>query len=181
MTEADARLKSDPQTFASLDHDLDHEMHLMPRLRRRHQSHHRARQPHSSALTIASLVSEQDAALIANADGSVAFFNNAYALLHRFNSRQDCQQSMSDGLSLFEFQSSGGQTLPCGQSPLSLSLQGETCFDRSLGVRRLDTGHTWTAVYSFAPICKADGTIVGSVVTARPQTMAGNRPEDSRG
>ena len=156
-------------------------MHSMAEHQRRHQSHRRARQPHSSALMIASLVSGLDAALIANADGSVAYFNNAYASLHRFNSKQDCQQSLSDGLSLFEFQCSEGKALARGQNPLTLSLQGETCFDRLLGVRRVDTGHTWTAAYSFAPIRKPDGTIVGSVVTSRPHPTAGSGPEDSRG
>ncbi|OYY60586.1 MAG: hypothetical protein B7Y51_11555 [Burkholderiales bacterium 28-67-8] len=133
--------------------------------------HERAERLDSSALLIASMANESDAAFIADAEGRCVHFNEAFAAAHGFKSREECKRKMAGYATLFEIYSGNGELVPADQRPLSRALRGEVGVSLEFRVRRQDTGDTWTAHYSFAPIRSRDGTVVGSVVIAR-------RPQD---
>jgi PAS domain S-box-containing protein len=133
--------------------------------------HERAERLDSAALLIASMANESDAAFIADAEGRCVHFNEAFAAAHGFKSREECKRKMAGYATLFEIYSGNGELVPVDQRPLSRALRGEVGVSLEFRVRRQDTGDTWTAHYSFAPIRSRDDTVVGSVVKAR-------RPQD---
>jgi PAS domain S-box-containing protein len=117
----------------------------------------------------AALNSMTDAVFISDAEGRFIELNDAFATFHRFNSKEECAQTFADYPEIFEVFMAGGE-LPREQWAVPRALRGETVTNVEYMVRRKDTGETWAGNYSFGPIRDQDGTIVGSVVTARDVT-----------
>jgi PAS domain S-box-containing protein len=139
--------------------------------------HERAERLDSAALLIASMANESDAAFIADADGRCVHFNDAFTTLHRFKSKDECKRKMAGYQQLFEIYTLSGELVPMDQRPLARALRGEVGVSLECMVRRQDTGVTWTASYSFAPIRNRDDAVVGSVVIAGKAQAEPTGPE----
>jgi len=116
------------------------------------------------------LASMTDATFIANVDGQLMDFNEAFVKFHRCSSRDECQKSLADYASLIEVSLPGGEPAPIGDWAVSRALRGETASNVEFGLRRKDTGKCWVGSYSFAPMRSKDGELWGAVVTARDIT-----------
>ena len=132
----------------------------------------------SRAMLEAALSAMTDAVFISDTEGHLILSNEAFAAFHRFASREECFPHLFHYSVLFQIFTPDGQEAPPAQWPVSRALQGETVDGAELGVRRRDTGETWLASYSFAPIRNEVGAIVGSVVTARDITEKRKAEQD---
>ena len=125
----------------------------------------------SRAKLKATIESMTDAVFISDVEGNLVDFNDAFVKFHRFHSKEECYRKLFKYyLDIFEGYSQDGTLASTDMWPVRRALRGETATDAELIVRRKDTGETWIASYSFAPIRDKDGMIVGSVVVARDIT-----------
>jgi len=118
----------------------------------------------------AALESMTDAVSITDATGRLTDFNSAFVTFHRFESRQDCVDSLDRFGALYGVFRPDGDPAPQDEWPVSRALRGERGANVEYGVQRRDTGETWVASYSFAPILGVAGEIVGSVSVGRDVT-----------
>ncbi|MDL2338789.1 MAG: PAS domain-containing protein [Pseudomonadota bacterium] len=116
------------------------------------------------------LSSMNDAVYISDADGRFIDFNDAFASFHRFKSKQECGKTLAEYPLLFDVWQMNGDFVPLEHRPVPRALRGESGTNVEHKVRRNDTGESWIGSYSFAPILSEDGTVTGSVVTARDVT-----------
>jgi PAS domain S-box-containing protein len=118
----------------------------------------------------AALSSMTDAVCISDASGHFIEFNEAFAAFHRFPDKVSCARKLSDYPSTIELLSPKGELVPLDMWAIPRALRGEAITNAEYTLRRKDTGETWVASYSFAPIRSAEGKLVGSVVVARDVT-----------
>jgi PAS domain S-box-containing protein len=118
----------------------------------------------------AALASMTDAVLITDKEGGIATFNDAFAVFHRFKTKENCFKSLADYPALFELLTPEGQVAAVEQWPVSRALRGETTTNAEYILRRKDTGETWFGSYSYGPIRDRDGAVQGAVVAARDIT-----------
>ena len=131
----------------------------------------------SKSMLDAALASMTDAVFISDAEGRFVEINDAFAGFHRFGSKADCLRTFADYPNILEVSFDDGSPAPVEQWAVPRALRGETHTNIEYGLRRRDTGETWTGSYSFAPIRDADGRIVGSVVVGRDVTEQKQREQ----
>lgn len=118
----------------------------------------------------AALASMSDAVCISDADGNFIEFNDAFATFHKFRNKAECAKSLKEYPHFLEVYFPDGKLAPLDQWPVPRALRGEIVTNAEYGLRRIDTGETWTGSYSFAPIRDARHDVVGSVVVGRDIT-----------
>jgi PAS domain S-box-containing protein len=118
----------------------------------------------------AALSSMSDAVFISDVHGRFVSINRAFATFHRFRTIEECRQTLAEYPEILDVLMANGKPAPLDQWAVSRALRGETANNVEYRLRRKDTGQSWVGSYNFAPIRSADGTIVGSVVTARDIT-----------
>lgn len=116
------------------------------------------------------LASMTDAVFISDAEGQFVQFNDAFATFHKFRNKEECAKTLAEYPSFLEVCMTNGEPAPLEQWAVQRALRGEREKNAEYILRRKDTGETWIGSYSFAPICDANGTIVGSVVAGRDIT-----------
>ncbi|MFY7856691.1 MAG: PAS domain S-box protein [Rubrivivax sp.] len=116
------------------------------------------------------LASMSDAVVITDTEGRPMEFNDVFVEFHRFRALEECVRVLSEFPELLEIEFTDGTPAPLDQWPISRALRGETASSVEYRLKRRDTGESWVASYSFAPIRDRDGTITGSVVTGRDVT-----------
>ncbi len=124
----------------------------------------------SRAKLQAAMVSVPESIIIADSEGQIVDFNNAFATFHKFNSKTECPTTSAELRSLFYLFSSDGASLPGHMFPVQRALRGATVSNIEYTILRQDTGATWTGSYSFGPIRDKDGAITGAVVASRDVT-----------
>jgi PAS domain S-box-containing protein len=118
----------------------------------------------------AALESMSDAVFISDADGRFVNFNEAFATFHKFRDKHECLKTLADYPNILDVFMPDGEPAPLGMWAVARALRGERGANAEHILRRKDTGETWYASYSFAPIRDKDGAIVGSVVVGRDIT-----------
>ncbi|MGO9930611.1 MAG: PAS domain-containing protein [Steroidobacteraceae bacterium] len=126
----------------------------------------------------AALASMTDAVFISDTEGRFVEFNDAFATFHRFKERSECAKTFAAFPELFESTAPDGSPVPADRWATPLALRGEIGTNVERTLRRRDTGETWVASYSYAPIRNDAGSIVGAVVSARDITEQ-RRVEDA--
>jgi PAS domain S-box-containing protein len=111
-----------------------------------------------------------DAVVITDADGTYVDFNEAFATICRFKSKEECSRSLSEITGIIEVLETNGDPVPLDMWAVPRALRGETGTSVEYKIRRKDTGETWIGSYTFSPIRSQDGKIVGAVMTARDIT-----------
>jgi len=129
----------------------------------------RAAAEETRATLDAALASMTDAVWVADRDGNFILFNDAFATVHRFASRDDCARTLAAYPEILEVSFPDGTVAPLDQWALPRALRGETATNAEYLLRRKDTGETWVGSYSFAPI-RREGAIIGAVVVGRDVT-----------
>ena len=125
----------------------------------------------SRARLATALESMTDSVYISDASGAMVIANQAFATFHRFASLEECTLTLAEYPKFLEcYLAESGEPLPLEQWLVPRALRGEHGANTELVMRRADTGETWVASYSFAPIRAHDGTIAGSVVVGRDVT-----------
>lgn len=130
---------------------------------------HRASENHRRLLE-AVLDSMNDAVCISDSAGRFIEFNDAFAAFNKFGSKKECAETLDKHSELLEICSANGESLPLEKGPILRALLGETSTGAEFLLRRKDSGDTWMAEYSFAPIRDKDGAIIGSVASGRDIT-----------
>ena len=129
----------------------------------------------SQAKLEAALASMTDAVFISDAVGKFIHLNEAFATFHRFKTGEECSRTFTEYPAILDLFIADGTLAPVNQWPVPRALRGETVTNAEYGLRRRDTGETWTGSYSFGPIRDKDGVIVGSVVVGRDITESKRR------
>lgn len=111
-----------------------------------------------------------DAVMIADAQGRINSFNDAFIEYHRFHDRAEVPASGSAFFKLFDLTHLDGTPLQPGERPGSRALVGASATEQEYRVRRVDTGEGWIGSYSYAPIYQEHGKLSGTVVVARDVT-----------
>jgi PAS domain-containing protein len=131
----------------------------------------------SKARLDAALASMSDAVCISDAEGRLIDINPAFASFYRFADDAACLKSFAEYPGLFHVEFADGGTAPVDQWAVPSALRGETGSNVEFKLRRDDTGESWYGSFSYAPIRAADGSIVGSVVSARDITVRKEREQ----
>jgi two-component system, sensor histidine kinase len=118
----------------------------------------------------AALSSMTDAVFICDTEGRYVEFNDAFASFHRFKNKFDCARAFAGSPEFLESFAPDGSPVPVNMWSTPLALRGEIGTNVERTLRRKDTGETWVASYSYAPIRDDAGKIVGAVVSARDIT-----------
>jgi len=121
----------------------------------------------SQATLEAALASMTDAVFIADTDGRLVRFNDAFAVFHKFPDKNDCPRTLAEYLAVLELSSADGEPMPPENWPVMRALRGEAVSNAEYTLRRRDTTQTWMGSYSFGPIRDKRGTIIGAVVSVR--------------
>ena len=116
------------------------------------------------------LASMSDAVVITDTQGRPMEFNDVFVEFHRFRALEECVKVLSEFPELLEIEFTDGTPASLHQWPISRALRGEAASSVEYRLKRRDTGESWVASYSFAPIRDREGTITGSVVTGRDVT-----------
>lgn len=132
----------------------------------------------SRATLAAALASMTDAVFVADLEGRLLEFNDAFATFHRFSSKAECPLTLDEYAALLEMVLPDGQVAPVESWAALRALRGETVTNAEYELRRLDTGERWAGSYSFSPIRQQNGEIVGAVVVARDITERRRAEED---
>lgn len=128
----------------------------------------------------ASLDAMSDAVFICDTTGVLTNFNDAFVRFHRFGSREECGRTLNEYPDLIDVCTLDGKVLPVDAWPVPRALNGESATNVELLLIRKDLNERWLASYSFAPIRLNNGTIIGSVATARDITRSKQTEEDLR-
>jgi PAS domain S-box-containing protein len=124
----------------------------------------------SRAKLQAAFASMTEAVFIADTEGRLIDFNDAYIRYHRFRDREECRRTIGDWRAYLDVWLADGAPAPFEQWAMPRALRGETASHVEYRLRRKDTGETWWGSYNFAPIKDQDGTIIGGVVAGRDIT-----------
>ena len=118
----------------------------------------------------AALASMTDAVYICDTEGRYVEFNDAFATFHRFKNKFECARAFAGSPEFLESFAPDGSLVPADMWSTPLAMRGEIGTNVERTLRRKDTGETWVASYSYAPIRDDAGKIVGAVVSARDIT-----------
>jgi PAS domain S-box-containing protein len=118
----------------------------------------------------AALSSMTDAVYICDTEGRHVEFNDAFATFHRFKNKFECARAFAGSPEFLESFAPDGSLVPADMWSTPLALRGEIGTNVERTLRRKDTGETWIASYSYAPIRDDAGEIVGAVMSARDIT-----------
>ena len=118
----------------------------------------------SSARLIASMASGRDAACIADADGGLVHFNEAFATLQGFESREDLKREWPEHQRSLRLYTACGELVPLDCNPVSSALRGEVGVATDYAIRHQGTAELSAAICDFAPIRDRQCAIVGAVV-----------------
>ena len=121
----------------------------------------------SSARLIASMATGRDAVCIADAEGGLVHFNEAFATLQGFKSREDLKREWPEHQRSLRLYTAMGQPLPSDCNPVSSALRGEVGVATDYAIRHQGTAELSAARCDFAPIRAREGAIVGAVVILR--------------
>ncbi len=124
----------------------------------------------SRSKLLAALSSMNDAVYIANEQGQLVDFNEAFVSYHGFKSKAECPDKISDYSAILEKIGADGKIIPWAQWPVFRAMRGETATGVEYKLRHKDSGQTWIGSYSFAPLRNSDGLIIGALVSARDVT-----------
>lgn len=116
------------------------------------------------------LDSMSDAVFISDIAGRFINFNQAFASFHKFADKEDCAKTFIEYPDIFDVLTLNNDLVPVNQWAVPSALRGETKTGVEYKLRRKDTKETWIGSYNYAPIRNSEGTIIGSVVTARDIT-----------
>jgi two-component system, cell cycle sensor histidine kinase and response regulator CckA len=125
---------------------------------------------HSRSQLEAALAGMADAVFISDSQGHFITFNEAFVTFHRFRSRDECLQTLTEYTDNLDVFMDNEELAPLDMWAVPRALRGETVTNAEYSLRRKDTGETWIGSYNFAPIRDNDGAIVGSVVVGRDIT-----------
>ena len=150
-------------------------------VRRRLLQRERDAQRAGQAKWAAALASMTDAVLITDAQGRFLDFNDAFAIFLRFKNKEECFKTLAEyPNNILDIFLPGGELAPPDQWVVPRALRGETAANVEYTLKRKDTGDTWIASHSFAPVRSQDGTIVGTVLVARDITAQRSAEEALR-
>ena len=124
----------------------------------------------SQAKLKAAFASMTEAIFIADAEGRLVDFNEAFVRYHRFKDREDCSRTIAECPRYLEAYFQDGTPAPPERWAMARAIRGETASEVEYRLRHKETGETWWGSYNFAPIKDQDGTIVGGVVAGREIT-----------
>ena len=116
------------------------------------------------------LASMTDAVFIADADGHLVDFNDAFVSFHRWRDKAECPRTLSEHEGILAVFLPSGEPAPMADQAVARALRGETGRDVEFGLQRKDSGERWVGSYSFAPMRSREGVLLGAVVTARDIT-----------
>lgn len=116
------------------------------------------------------MASMSDAVFIADADGKMVNFNDAFATLHGFGNKAEVPRSPAKFRELVELLTSEGEVVPLEKWNIRRALRGESGSNVEYMLRRKDTGLTRTVSYNFSPLRDSNGAIVGAVAVGRDIT-----------
>ena len=128
----------------------------------------------------AALASMTDAVFITDVEGRLVEFNEAFATIHKFKSKDECARTFLEYPELLDLFYPDGSLVPVDQWAVPRALRGETGTNVEFSLRRRDTGESWVGSYSFAPIREESGAIVGSVGIGRDITEQKRREDALR-
>lgn len=109
--------------------------------------------------------SMSDAVFISDKDGKFIQFNEAFAIFHKFKSKDECSKTLEEYPNFLDVMNPEGEVLPLEKWAVPRALRGEIVNNAEYYLRRRDTGESWIGSYNFAPIRDSEGNIRGSVVT----------------
>lgn len=121
----------------------------------------------SSARLIASMASGRDAACIADTEGGLVHFNEAFAMLQGFESREELKREWPEPQRLLRLYTACGKLIPSDSNPVSSALRGQVGVATDYTVRHQGTAELSPASCDFAPIRDRQRAIVGAVVILR--------------
>jgi two-component system sensor kinase FixL len=124
----------------------------------------------SRATLDAALESMNDAVYITDAQGRFLRTNTRFATFHRFKSVEECAATFEAFAEQFDVFFPDCRPAPPNDRPVPRALRGEAAVGVEYSLVKKDTGESWIGSYSFSPIRDPDGTITGTVVTARDIT-----------
>jgi len=116
------------------------------------------------------LASMTDAVFITDSEGIFIHINDAFAVFHRYKSKEDCPRAFSHYYEIFDLFSTEGNSIPFSAWPVTSALRGESGINVEYNIRHKGTGDSWVGSYSFSPLRDAHGEVIGSVVVARDIT-----------
>ena len=134
----------------------------------------------SRAKLEAALESMTDAVFISDLLGNFIEFNEAFATFHKFRNKAECKKTLAEYPDFLDVYFPDGTLAPLDMWAVPRALRGEVVTNAEYGLRRRDTGESWTGSYSFAPIRDRDGKITGSVVVGRDITEWKKTQEEIR-
>jgi len=120
----------------------------------------------------AALASMDEALLIIDRQGRIAFYNDAYARFIKFTVKAELSHCLKDYQDIIQISTLDGLVIPPEQWPVARGLGGHKATGQEFLMRRLDTGETWLGSCSYAPIFDDMGLIIGVVVVARDITQS---------
>jgi len=118
----------------------------------------------------AALNSMTDAVFITDVNGKFLEFNQAFAVFHKFSSKEECAPNIDDLRPLVDVFYPNGDLAPLEARAVPRALSGETANNVEYKMQRKDTGETWIGSLGFSPVRSKEGNIIGTVVTARDIT-----------
>jgi PAS domain S-box-containing protein len=124
----------------------------------------------SRAMLLAAMASTTDAVLIADLNRHVVHINQAFAAFHRFDGMDQCPRHLDVYEQLFEVYEPDGTQVPETMWSISRALRGESVKSAEYRLRRVDTGDSWWASFSFGPLRDTHGVLLGAVMVARDIT-----------
>lgn len=111
-----------------------------------------------------------DAVFISDLEGNFIDFNDAFAIFHKFKSKEECSKTFNEYPKIIEVCFENGEITPIEMWAVPRALRGETATNVVYSLRRIDSGEKWIGSYSFSPIRNSIGEVIGSVVVARDIT-----------
>lgn len=124
----------------------------------------------SKAKLETAIASMTDAVFISDYQGQLIEFNDAFATFHRFKDKEDCQELISRYTDFIDILYLNGEPVPMQKWAIPRALGGEKAQNEEYIIHRKDTGETWVASFSFAPVRDNGGQIIGSIVAGRDIT-----------
>jgi PAS domain S-box-containing protein len=118
----------------------------------------------------AALAAMSDAVLITDPEGRFLHTNDAFAIFHKFQSKDEYARTLAQFPEVFDLFLSNGSLASLAQWPIYRAFNGESAEEAEYALHRRDTGELWVGSYNFAPIRNGSGQITGTVVTARDIT-----------
>ncbi|HET6559250.1 MAG TPA: PAS domain S-box protein, partial [Prolixibacteraceae bacterium] len=121
----------------------------------------------SKAKLETAIASMSDAIFISDNQGQLIEFNEAFATFHKFRDKEDCKALLAQYPEFIDILYTNGEPVPFDQWAIPRTLKGEKAQNEEYIIKRKDTGESWVASFSFAPVRDANNQIIGSIVAGR--------------